>query len=137
MNNKFSGAKIALLVGEQMLTYRRAGTTKSYWGYIDLPGGSRDGSETAVECAIRELHEEIGLTLLPEDFCWHQEFVGDPDHPSPIHIFAARASPERMRNFQAGTEGTDWQFMSPIEFVNHPEAIPYLRRQIRTFLNSI
>ncbi len=51
------GGETALL-----LTRRAAGlrTHRSQWA---LPGGRCDGGETAIDAALRELHEELGLEL--------------------------------------------------------------------------
>lgn len=46
---------------------RRAPTMRAYAGQWALPGGRRDAGETAVDAALRELREEIGLTLQPTD----------------------------------------------------------------------
>jgi 8-oxo-dGTP pyrophosphatase MutT (NUDIX family) len=49
-----------------LLTLRAAGlrTHSSQWA---LPGGRCDAGETPVEAALRELHEELGLQLQPDD----------------------------------------------------------------------
>jgi 8-oxo-dGTP pyrophosphatase MutT (NUDIX family) len=49
-----------------LLTLRAAGlrTHSSQWA---LPGGRCDAGETPVEAALRELHEEVGLELAPDD----------------------------------------------------------------------
>jgi 8-oxo-dGTP pyrophosphatase MutT (NUDIX family) len=40
----------------------------SYAGKIGLFGGHREGNETFLECAVRELHEELSYFLPPERF---------------------------------------------------------------------
>ena len=45
---------------------------KNYWSF---PGGIVDASETPLEAAIREVQEEVGLTLDPETV--HFKFVVD------------------------------------------------------------
>jgi len=49
-----------------LLTLRAAGLRahRSQWA---LPGGRCDEGETPIEAALRELHEELGLKLGPED----------------------------------------------------------------------
>src|SRR5262245_37783720 len=37
-------------------------------GAIGLFGGQREGAETFLECAVRELHEELGIRLAPQRF---------------------------------------------------------------------
>jgi 8-oxo-dGTP pyrophosphatase MutT (NUDIX family) len=49
-------------------------------GRIGLFGGQREGDETLLECAVRELHEEIGVLLAPERFQALLSFDGaDPE----------------------------------------------------------
>jgi 8-oxo-dGTP pyrophosphatase MutT (NUDIX family) len=49
-----------------LLTLRAAGL-RTHRGQWALPGGRCDESETPVEAALRELHEELGLELGTED----------------------------------------------------------------------
>lgn len=39
-----------------------------YAGLVGLFGGHREAGETPLECVVRELHEETGLTFAPERF---------------------------------------------------------------------
>ena len=49
-----------------LLTLRAAGL-RAHRGQWALPGGRCDAGETAAEAALRELHEELGLELGPEN----------------------------------------------------------------------
>ena len=60
-------------------------------GKIGLFGGRREGDESFLDCVVREVHEEIGLSLPPERF----EFIGryfGPDHPHPAARVMAKFS---------------------------------------------
>ncbi|WP_074127123.1 NUDIX domain-containing protein [Bradyrhizobium sp. NAS96.2] len=48
-------------------------------GKISLFGGRREGSETFLECVVREIHEEIGHYVPPERF----ELIGSYSGPDP------------------------------------------------------
>src|SRR3954467_10126876 len=48
-----------------LLTLRATGL-RSHGGQWSLPGGRCDAGETPVEAALRELAEELGLSLAPE-----------------------------------------------------------------------
>jgi 8-oxo-dGTP pyrophosphatase MutT (NUDIX family) len=51
--------------GPAFLLTRRAPRLRSHAGQWALPGGRVDAGELAVDAALRELHEEIGLDLPP------------------------------------------------------------------------
>ena len=65
-------AAVAITVVENageaaFLLTRRAKTLRGHAGQWSLPGGRCDPGETAVEAALRELEEEVGLSLGAED----------------------------------------------------------------------
>ena len=64
-------AAVALCVTEHdempsLLLTRRAAGLRAHASQWALPGGRRDAGETAAEGALRELAEEVGLSLGPE-----------------------------------------------------------------------
>jgi 8-oxo-dGTP pyrophosphatase MutT (NUDIX family) len=67
---KHAAVVIALLQERETVEFlltRRAKTLRSHGGQWALPGGRCDAGETAVEAALRELHEELGLRCGPAD----------------------------------------------------------------------
>ena len=65
-------AAVALCVTEQnggpaLLITRRAPGLRAHADQWALPGGRLDPGETTVECALRELEEEVLLTVSPAD----------------------------------------------------------------------
>lgn len=61
--------------GEFLLTSRPVG--KVYAGYWEFPGGKLESGETVVQALVRELHEELGITI---DLAtpWRVEMVDYP-----------------------------------------------------------
>lgn len=53
--------------GAEVLLTKRTPRMRSHTGQWALPGGRLDDGESVVEAALRELDEELGLTLAPED----------------------------------------------------------------------
>lgn len=61
MIDEANAASVAVLDGDRVLVIQRARAPYQYlW---TLPGGRRDAGESAEGCAIREVHEEMALTL--------------------------------------------------------------------------
>jgi 8-oxo-dGTP diphosphatase len=55
-----NAASVALIEGGRVLLIERA--RPPYRGLWTLPGGRREAGETAEQCAIREVGEELGVT---------------------------------------------------------------------------
>jgi 8-oxo-dGTP diphosphatase len=54
--------------GGRMLALRRSGTHPMFAGQLDLPGGMIELGEEPGQALARELDEETGLSVKPEDF---------------------------------------------------------------------
>ncbi|KFI26594.1 DNA mismatch repair protein MutT [Haematobacter massiliensis] len=125
----FDGAKIALFRGESLLVMLRDDRPDLSWpGAWDLPGGGREGNETPVACALRELEEEFGLRLPPGRLFWHRIYP----RPGllPAHFFAGTLSSAEVTAIRFGNEGQEWRLMPVAEFVAHPKAVPVLRSRV-------
>jgi 8-oxo-dGTP diphosphatase len=64
--------------GRFLLTSRPAG--KVYAGSWEFPGGKIEPGESVVQALARELHEELGITLLPTQVRPWREHVFDYAH---------------------------------------------------------
>ena len=67
-----SAAAVAIVVMEGdgvpcVPIFQRTSNMSRHAGQMALPGGRRHDRESAQECAVRELHEELGLGISPQD----------------------------------------------------------------------
>ncbi|OAN69991.1 DNA mismatch repair protein MutT [Sulfitobacter sp. EhC04] len=130
----FDGAKLALFIGAKLAVILRDDYPGlPFAGYWDLPGGGREGDETPLDCALRECHEELGLTVSRDAVTWRQRFTEDGQ----VKWFFVAEQPVRVaEDVIFGNEGQRWALMSPDEFLAHPKAVPAFQARLRLFLNS-
>jgi 8-oxo-dGTP diphosphatase len=122
----FGGAKLAALLGDALLVYRRDDRPDiPFPGLLDLPGGGREGAESPAECALRELHEEFGILVAPGRVHYHRAYLlGDSATVS--HFLAVHLTADEVANVRFGDEGQDWALMPAADFIADEDAIPRL-----------
>ena len=128
MIDEFHGAKVAILSADRVVTLKRDDDPSIPWpGLWDLPGGGREGSETAEACVIRETREETGLVLSPERII-HRARYGD-------RVFFGAEWPGLIEaQMRLGEEGQALVLMPATEFLLRSDAIPALRDRLARFL---
>lgn len=99
----------------------------------DLPGGGAEPGETPVECALRELHEEFGLTMTP-DRLTGRAFQGWHDPTRESWMFTGTITAAEIDAIRFGDEGQEWRMMPVAEFIAHPQAVPHFRDRVRLVL---
>ena len=133
-DHRFAGAKVMIFLGQDLLVLRRDHAPGLVWpGMLDFPGGGREGTETPLDCAIREAREEVGLVLSPDDL--RLAHLRDA-HGRRSWFFAAHLAKGRQTDIVFGGEGAGWQLMSQREFIAAPDAIPHFRVILETYLRK-
>jgi 8-oxo-dGTP diphosphatase len=126
----FVGCKAALFAPGGVLCYLRDDKPGLEWpARWDLPGGGREGDESAAECLLRELEEEFGLRLAPGRLVWRAVFPAMVDTIRPSVFFAGHLEAEEVARVRFGDEGQFWAVMPVAEFLAHPAGIPELQRR--------
>lgn len=129
----FRGAKLLLFLGGRLLVIRRDQRADiPFPGCLDFPGGGREGDESAVDCALRETREEVGLVVPRAALVWR--------HASHREIglnwfFAAHLDGSVAGRVTLGNEGSGWALMAPQVFLDQPDAIPHFRDILRVYLD--
>ncbi len=131
----FGGAKIALICESHVLTYRRDDKPGiPFPGRWDLPGGGREGDETPIACALRELEEEFALVLTPDRVRWAQHYPPTEAGASASYFFVAPVTREELSAVRFGSEGECWRVMPIVTFLSHPHAVTHLQARLSAYL---
>lgn len=103
---------------------RRASKLRAHGGQWALPGGRLDSGESATEAALRELEEEVGLSLLPgsvlgllDDYATRSGYA-----MTPVVVWADTASPLKPNPHEVAAV-----FRVPLAELERPD-VPRLRR---------
>ena len=130
----FSGAKLALFLGSDLLVIRRDDRPDIPWpDHWDLPGGGREGDESPEECALRETREEVGLSV-PMDRLGYSVRYRRPH--GWVWFFAAHLPAEAVHDVRLGNEGQEWLLMAPGTYIAHPRAVPHFATRLREYLEA-
>lgn len=133
---EFTGAKLALFHGARVLALQRDNRPGLPWpGFWDLPGGGREGDETPETCALRELQEELSLTLAPDRIEARLCLPAMADPSRRAWFFAGRLAPAEIPRIRLGHEGQAWALMPVRLFLARPDAIPALQDRLRRILS--
>ncbi|MCD9146887.1 NUDIX hydrolase [Pseudophaeobacter flagellatus] len=131
----FSGAKLALFLGADLLVIKRDDRPDiPYPGYWDLPGGGREGDETPQACALRETYEEVRLSLVASDLTWSNSYRRPRGL---VWFFVSHQPAELQQQVRLGDEGQCWQLMRPQAYCDHPLAVPHFAGQLRDYLGRL
>ena len=134
MTEAFHGAKVAILVGDRIVTILRDDKPGLSWaGFWDLPGGGREGGESAVDCVVRETREELGLTLDPARIVWRRDY---PSEGSKVCFFVLEMPDFRTEDVVFGDEGQGWKLAPVAWFLEEERAVPMLKERLFTYFSE-
>ena len=132
MTEPFLGAKLALLVQDRIVTILRDDIPTIPWpGLWDLPGGAREGSETPEETVLRELKEELDVTLAPDRLIHKAHGIRKGRD---VWFFAAEVPEFDTNAVSFGGEGQTWQLALIDWFLNEADAVPHQKDNLRHYL---
>ncbi len=133
----FSGAKIAVLMGGQVLVFHRDDLPElPFAGLWDLPGGARDGEESPEDCALRETLEETGLVVNPAWIVWRREYANQRPGRKPVWMLVAEVPEGVLGEPVLGDEGQEVAWMPVGEFLRRGDSIPHLQAQLGDYLRE-
>lgn len=132
----FTGAKLVLTCGDGVLVLLRDDIATIAWpGHWDLPGGGREDDEAPLDCALRELFEETGLTL--DAARLRGEALPSVSRPGRLAwVFRGELTATEVAGLHLGDEGQELRLMPLAEYLAHPRAVPHFREMVRALLEA-
>jgi 8-oxo-dGTP diphosphatase len=134
---EFHGAKVAVFIGDRLLVSLRDDFDHiPYPACWDFAGGGRENGESPEQCVLRELKEEFGLTLSPD------QLVGKAAHETEMpagsaYFFAAHLPDGAELGVSFGDEGQRWALMTPADYLSRKDAIAHLQSCLRVYLERL
>jgi 8-oxo-dGTP diphosphatase len=131
----FHGAKLALLVGDRLVSILRDKDPEiPYLDMWDLPGGGREADESPEACVLRELKEELSLTLTEADLRWKRQYVSDLDGESATWFVVAEVPELDINRIRLGTEGQAWRMWDVARFLRMNNVVPMMQTRLSDYL---
>lgn len=113
---------------EVLIARRRAGTV--YAGYWEFPGGKVEAGETIEACVVREIREELGLTVTVDE----KLLVVEHDYPHGqvrLHVMRCRWVAGKAENHEVAEHR--WVPIGLLGEYRFPEANDVILEQIRQY----
>ena len=131
----FHEAKLALLTGDRLVSILRDKDPEiPYPDMWDLPGGGREADESPEACVLRELEEELSLSLSEEDLLWKRQYVSDLDGKSATWFFVAEVSQLDINRIRLGAEGQAWRMWDVARFLRMSNVVPMMQTRLSDYL---
>ncbi|MBJ3761358.1 NUDIX domain-containing protein [Maribius pontilimi] len=135
MTGGFNGAKGAIIARGGVVTLLRDAQPGLAWsGCWDLPGGAREGGESAWACFARETLEETGLVLDRRALRWCRAHMVAGRH---VVFFGVVMPGLRAGDLRLGDEGQALALMPLGRFLAHPKAIAALKPRVGAFCRAL
>lgn len=130
----FSGVKVALVCEDLVLVIQRDDRPMlQYPGMWEFAGGAREGDETPVACAQREVKEELGLDLRADSIIWQKKYQSLISSGKYAYFMVARISRADVPRIVFGDEGQGWKLVPSAELLVDESVIGFLRERFKEY----
>lgn len=112
------GAVAVLVEDEKFLVIRRSPTVRAP-NLLCFAGGTIERHETPYEAIVREMHEELALTVEARQHIWQSRTAWGTLLEWVLVERAAASQPVANP-----AEVSEWMWLSPQELLDHPDLLP-------------
>jgi 8-oxo-dGTP diphosphatase len=137
MDEDFNGAKVALFIGDKLITTLRDDKPDiPFPNMWDFPGGGREGDETPFETMARETLEEVSLIVPEAAVIWRKRYMWASTAKEPSWFFVARLPQAMEAQIVLGDEGQAWKLVTPEAFLAMPDTIPNMTSRFQDWMSA-
>jgi 8-oxo-dGTP diphosphatase len=135
-DNMFIGAKGLVIIGTQVLVYKRSADAPTHPLQIDVPGGGREAKETPFQTFQREVQEEFGLQIDRSDVVYARRYPS-LEQPEFFSWFCVAKLPAAAKqDIRFGDEGIAYYLMPVREYLARKDAWRVFQDHARDFLTA-
>lgn len=138
-DSRLAASKGLVYIGNDILFYQRDDKTDKYPFHFDLPGGGAESGETPFETFQREVKEEFGLDIQPNDISYARLYPSVLEVDKVMYFPVAKLPQEQALRIKFGDEGVEY-FIRPLDayLAQDNTAWPeILKRYIVDYLNAV
>jgi 8-oxo-dGTP diphosphatase len=133
----YTGVKIALIINDQLVMIKRDDKPGLRFANMwDFPGGGRELDENPLECAKREIAEELSIKIKEQDVTWQKTFPAINNPNLTAYFFVAKISTSDAKMIKLGNEGQEWKLMKFEEFFERSDVITQLKDRFAAYLTQ-
>jgi len=126
-DDSFVGVIVMNSDGKILISKRIENPEKPFPGYFQPVGGHIDPGEGAVEAAIREVREEIGVDISATlELLFQYKAEDEEGNPGFGDVFIYIAKSDSFENMEPEKIDGDWFWIEPSELVNYHPLVPAL-----------
>ncbi len=132
-----TGVKGLVIIGDQVLLYRRDDKTNLEPLKIDVPGGGAEGKESPFEVFKREVSEEFGIKLNEENMTYAKRYAGTIHKDKFVYFVVAKLPPEAQKDIIFGDEGLEYMLMPLNEYLGRKDAWAMFQERAADYMASL
>lgn len=134
----FAGSKGLVFIDDSyVLVFERDGGTDFYPNHDDLPGGRSEANETPFETFRRELYEEFGVHVVPEEVTYYSTAPDVNIHSKGLDVYfiVANLHQEHRKQIRFGKdEGRGYKAIHLDKVLTDTNFIPQYQEFIKEYL---
>ncbi len=132
----YHGAKALIYIDGKIIVIRRDNNTIHYPLLVDIPGGRREEGESPFDTLKREVFEELGITLVPEDIIFSKRYPSVINPEVEAYMMATRPLHITEDTIQFGNEGLEYFLITPHEYASLNDGVKPHQERVKEYLNK-